>query len=138
MKTGYFWKAIHEPETDVRYVSISRQKPRGAEHLPTYDALLPSWDIIRLAHAADYSEESFLQYKEAYYRQLERLNAEKVYTDLRDCTILCFESPKDLASGRKYCHRRMVAGWIETKLGIVVPEEVRENDKSLLIPAIFR
>lgn len=30
MRTTYFWKATHEPEPGVRYVSISRQNLRGA------------------------------------------------------------------------------------------------------------
>ena len=138
MKTGYFWKATHEPEPGVQYVSISRQKQRGAEHIPTYEALLPSWDIINMAHEANYSPESFVKYRDLYYRQLDQLDSVKVYNDLKDCIVICFESPKDLSTGKKYCHRRMFAGWVEEKLGIVVPEDVREKDKALIVPAIFR
>lgn len=138
MKTGYFWKATHEPEPGVQYISISRQKQKSAEYIPTYDALFPSWDIINMAHAMNYSEESFLKYRNLYYQQLDQLDPQKVYEDLKDCTVICFESPKDLATGKKYCHRRMFAGWIEEKLGIIVPEDVREKDKSLIVPAIYR
>lgn len=138
LKTGYFWKATHEPEPDVQYVSISRQKQRGAEHIPTYEALMPSWDIIKLAHDSNYSEESFAEYRKLYYQQLDKLDPAKIYSDLQNCTVICFESPKDLANGKKYCHRRMFAGWIEEKLGIVVPEDVREKEKQLVVPAVFR
>ena len=31
IKTSYFWKAKHEPDTSETYVSISRQKMRDAE-----------------------------------------------------------------------------------------------------------
>ena len=77
-------------------------------------------------------------YKIEYFRQLAKLDAAKVYDDLKDCVLVCFESPKDLASGKKFCHRRMVAGWIETELGIVVPEEVRKKDAGLMVPAIYK
>ena len=60
-----------------------------------------------------------------------------MYQELKDCVLVCFESPKDIASGKKFCHRRMVAGWIETELGIVVPEEVREKDAGLVVPAVY-
>ena len=137
MKTGYFWKATHEPEPGVTYVSISRQNQRGAEMIPRYEALMPSWDIIYLAHEMGYSDECLKLYKREYYKQLHQLDPRQVYEDLKDCTIVCHEAPKDLASGKKFCHRRMVAGWIETELGIVIPEEVREKEKHFIIPALY-
>lgn len=138
MKTSYFWLATHEPNQNERYVSISRQKQRGAESIPEYLALMPSWDIINKAHEMGYSHESFLLYRDAYYAQLDKLDAQQVYNDLKDCTLVCFESPKDLVSGKKFCHRRMVVGWIEEKLGIIVPEEVRVKDAGLVVPAVYR
>jgi len=138
LKTGYFWKATHEPDPNVTYISISRQKQQGAEHIATYEPLMPSWNIIKMAHEMGYSKESFERYKDAYYEQLSRLDARKVYETLKDCTVICYESPKDLVSGKKFCHRRMFAGWIETELGIIVPEETREKDKDLIVPAIYR
>ena len=138
MKTGYFWKALHEPDKDAKYISISAGVQRGAEHLPVYDVLKPSWDIIRLAHESNYSAESLIIYKGVYFAQLDRLDAQTVYNDLFEYTIVCGEAPKDLAAGKKYCHRRMIAGWIETRLGIVIHEEVRTKDIGLIVPAIFR
>lgn len=138
MKTSYFWKATHEPDTNSIYVSISRQKMKGAEMLSEYPALMPDWDIIRIAHEMGYNEESFQLYKEAYFKQLDTLNPHKVYEDLKDCVLVCFESSKDLAAGKKFCHRRMVAGWIEERLGILVPEETRNVDKHLIVPTIYR
>lgn len=137
MKTSYFWKALHEPAQNAQYVSISRQNMRGAENMPTYAALMPNWNIIKMAHAMGYSEESFLRYKQAYFEQLRALDANKVYNDLKDKVLVCFEAPKDLAAGKKFCHRRMVAGWIEEELGIVVPEETRVKEQHLIVPAIY-
>lgn len=138
MKTSYFWKATHEPEPDTCYVSISRQTQKGATHIKSYPDLFPNWDIIKLAHASNYSPQSFELYRKKYYEQLDRLNPNKVYEDLKDCTLICFESPRDLATGTKYCHRRMVAGWIEERLGILIPEELRVKDSTLIVPAIYR
>ena len=136
MYTSYFWKAANEPEQGQRYVSISRSQGRG-NHFEEYPALFPSWDIIKMAHDGNYSRESFIAYKKAYFAQLDALDAQKVYDDLCDATVVCFESARDIAAGKKWCHRRMVAGWIESRLGIVVPEELLWKDKSLIIPAIF-
>ena len=111
---------------------------KGAELLGEYPALMPSWDTINKAHAMGYNEESFLAYRDTYYKQLDSLDPQKVYNDLQNCVLVCFESPKDLASGAKFCHRRMVAGWIEEKLGIVVPEQTRYKDRFLTVPAIYR
>lgn len=137
MKTGYFWKALHEPLPGAKYISISRQKQRGAEMMPEYEPLMPSWDIIRMAHQMGYSKECLERYKEEYFKQLLQLDPQKVYNDLKDCVITCFESPKDIASGKKFCHRRMVAGWIEDSLGIIIPEDIREKEKDLVVPAIY-
>ena len=125
MKTSYFWKATHEPISDVKYVSISRSTPPGVQYMLSYESLMPS-------------QESFEYFRKAYYSQLDKLNPKKVYEDLKDCTLVCFESSKDLATKKKFCHRRMIAGWIEEQLGIIVPEETREKEKDLIVPAIYR
>lgn len=137
MKTTYFWKAGHEPEPNTTYVRISQQPMTGIP-MPYAPALIPNWDIIRAAHAAGYNEASYLQYRDAYFAQLDKLDPQKIYNELKDCTLVCFESSKDLATGDKFCHRRMVAGWIEETLGIVVSEETRYKEKHLIVPTIYR
>jgi hypothetical protein len=37
-----------------------------------------------------------------------------------DAIMLCWEAPGE------YCHRRQAVGWLETELGIVVPERSAE------------
>lgn len=139
METTYFWKAMNEPATGTRYVSISRSKARGAESMPEYPALFPSWDIIKHAHTMGYNEASYYAYRDAYFAQLDKLDPVKIYNDLKDCTLVCFESTRDLANGVKFCHRRMVAGWLNEKLGITVPEETRHNNAiAIAVPAIYR
>lgn len=128
MKTTYFWKATHEPVEGVRYVSISRNTPDYV-NFGSYPDLFPSWDLIKLAHNNDYS--TFEEYEKCYREHLETLDANKVYEDLKDCTLVCFESSKDLASGKKFCHRRIVAKWLEEKLSVEVPEELRTKEADL-------
>jgi hypothetical protein len=36
--------------------------------------------------------------------------------------LLCHEHADDIQSGAKWCHRHLVANWLEDALGIVVPE----------------
>jgi len=52
-----------------------------------------------------------------YRKQLDALDAKQVAKDLGpDAVLLCWES------FNVRCHRRLVAEWLEAKLGIVVPE----------------
>ncbi|MFW6377696.1 MAG: hypothetical protein ACOCZ5_03520 [bacterium] len=47
---------------------------------------------------------------------LDKLDPQKVYDDLKDKVLLCWEGKG------KFCHRRLVANWIEHELGIEVKE----------------
>lgn len=77
MKTSYFWKATHEPISDVKYVSISRSTPPGVQYMLSYESLMPSWDLVKLAHDQDFSQESFEYFRKAYYSQLDKLNPKR-------------------------------------------------------------
>ena len=61
-----------------------------------------------------------------YRKQLESLVPKQVAEDLGpNAVILCWES------FNVRCHRRLVAEWLEEKLGIVVPEVEHERSESL-------
>src|ERR1039458_10219579 len=61
-----------------------------------------------------------------YRKQLDSLDAKQVAEDLGpNAIILCWES------FNVRCHRRLVAEWLEEKLGIVVPELEHERAESL-------
>lgn len=137
MKTSYIWKALHEPVPETIYVSIHLSKPKYMSHILRYEAVMPTMEMINIAHDGNYSAESLKRYKEKYFKKLSKLDPWEVFADLEGTTVLCSESAKDLASGLKYCHRQMLAGWIEMETGIVVPEELRESEKNLIIPAIY-
>jgi len=61
-----------------------------------------------------------------YRKQLDALDAKRVAEDLGpDAILLCWES------FNVRCHRRLVAEWLEEKLGIVVPEMDHERAESI-------
>ena len=61
--------------------------------------------------------EDLLECVEEYKRVvLSNLDPAKVYADLSDAILLCWERPGE------DCHRRLVAEWIESSLGVKVPE----------------
>ena len=107
MKTSYFAKYKFEDG-----VSIARKPPnwfKGSK----YPELYPSWDMI-----VEYKKNGDKQaYTRAYYKQvLDKLNPDKVWADLKDNTLLCWEK-----SG-EFCHRRLVAAWLNEKLGEKIEE----------------
>lgn len=60
--------------------------------------------------------------KRFYEEVLSKLDAQEVFDKLGERSILiCYEKPGD------FCHRRLVARWLETELGIVVPEYVEQH-----------
>jgi hypothetical protein len=69
----------------------------------------PSWEIIH--------EKDPELYKKRYYEEvLSKLDPEQVASDLEGSVLLCHE--KDST----FCHRKIVAEWLEAALGIKVPE----------------
>lgn len=67
-------------------------------------------------------------YISQYYKLvLSILNPEEVYKALKDKILLCYEEPLN------FCHRHIVAAWLETELGILVPEVASINNKIELI-----
>jgi hypothetical protein len=61
-----------------------------------------------------------------YSEILDRLEPAEIYDRLIALgdhpVMLCWESASDCHSGRAWCHRHLVAQWLEDRLGIEVPE----------------
>jgi len=67
------------------------------------------------AKKADQIDEN--QYEKQYReRILSKLDPHKIYDSLKGQVLLCWEGPGE------FCHRRIVAKWIEENIGIEVPE----------------
>jgi hypothetical protein len=63
------------------------------------------------------------QYEEQYReRVLSKLNPQEIYDMLNGKVLLCWEPPGE------FCHRRIVASWIQENLGIEVPEWKQGDD----------
>jgi len=111
MKTSYF--ANKTAASDPQAFSISRWPPRWWGSRRRYIALAPSADLLKRSKAGL----PWLDYVEEYKRVvLANLDPAKVYADLSDAILLCWERPGE------DCHRRLVAEWIESSLGVKVPE----------------
>jgi hypothetical protein len=116
MKTSYFSSKLWHGKNAV---AISRGIPKWYKGR-AYKVLAPSWELIRIKGTEEYTRR---------YRNevLNRLDPKKVYKDLGDDAILlCWEKPGE------FCHRRLVAKWLEEALGIKIPELGFENKQMRL------
>ena len=109
MNTSYYSKNAKNPNA----VSIAAKCPSWYEGRE-YKVLAPKYWFFK-KYKEDGDEEFYV---EQYYKEvLNKLDAQKVYEDLgEDAVILCWESSE------KFCHRHIVAEWLEKELGIEVKE----------------
>ena len=74
-------------------------------------------------------EENNRYYIEEYWKKvLSQLNPQEVYQELDGSVLLCYEDYN------QFCHRHIVAAWLEIFLGIQVPEVKLENEKIVEVP----
>jgi hypothetical protein len=110
--TSNFAKSAKHPDA----VAISQGVPRfyrGKRYMPLAP---PRW-LLKAKDPALFDRE--------YRKLLESLDAKQVAEDLGpNAILLCWES------FNVRCHRRLVAEWLEEKLGIVVPELGHERSES--------
>lgn len=98
-------------------VAISRGVPRWYKGR-RYIALAPPRRLLNAKDPELFDRE--------YRKQLEALDAKQVAEELGpNAILLCWES------FNVRCHRRLVAEWLEEKLGIAVPEFGHERSESL-------
>ena len=91
-----------------------------------YKALAPNYKLLNGLKKKQISEEKFIS---LYKAQLYELNAQNVYDHLKLLTggsevVLMSHSPKT-----KFCHRHLVADWLEEKLNIKIEEFGKPNFK---------
>jgi hypothetical protein len=108
MTTSYFGNPGTKNNPDA--VSIARYTPwwKGLRYL----ALAPSADLLKRYKAglpwSDYCQE--------FNAYLATLDARKVWNELHDKILCCYEKPG------QNCHRHLVARWLEDAIGIEVKE----------------
>jgi hypothetical protein len=109
MNTSYFSKSGHLPTA----VCIAGKVPEGFPGR-RYKQLAPKYYFFR-KYKLDGDAEFYTQQYQA--EVLDRLDPKEVLRDLgEDAVLLCYEKPG------QFCHRRLVAKWLEEKLGIEVKE----------------
>lgn len=127
MKTSYYGrinsKAFKQFEKYGVQISATARYWNG----PKYEPLFPTWEMIKC--------EDEEKYEKMYREQiLDKLDPLEVYNDLgEDAILLCYESYAKCESGETFCHRHMVARWLEEELekqyGIIVEiPELTESD----------
>jgi len=113
VKTSYFFSELLKP--DMNLISIASLTPK-IDHLTIklYPPLFPERKWVE-----DYKSNKItsLQYTIKYMDLLFMLDPKRVIKDLGDDAILlCYEKPG------KFCHRKLVAMWLESNLEIKVEE----------------
>ncbi len=118
--TSNFARAGRLPDA----VSISRGKP-GWFDGREFDLLAPSWSWIKNYQRGVWN---WNQYSAAYNDLLAELDAENVVAALgENAVMLCF-----CKSNEPFCHRRLVASWLERRIeGLTVPEWSEAGQMSL-------
>ena len=102
-------------------VCIARWAPRNTPAgFRIYKPLAPRRDMLKM---------TLEQYRRIYVGEiLAALDPQTVVDDIHglagDCepVMLCWEQTADIASGKTFCHRHMVAEWLAETLGLDVPE----------------
>lgn len=114
MKTGYFNQI---KKGVVGSVSIAVGKPRYVKVEGEFKALAPTWALLTAFRNEEISE---AQYVERFNAQLSKLNAREVVDAFHamdvEPVIMCHCGQKD------FCHRHLVAEWIERETGVVMEE----------------
>ena len=104
-----------------RTFSISGNRGKDANYVGNcYPALAPKLGFWKEWHGnigKIPDEENNRYYIQEYWNQvLSKLDPEKVFRDLDDSVLLCYEP------NTEFCHRHIVAAWFELLLGVKVPE----------------
>jgi hypothetical protein len=83
-----------------------------------YPSLAPAKELLTWWNKSDQAVDAQTRFTKRYIEEtLSELDPRRIYDDLgEDAVLLCHE-----ASG-KFCHRRLVAAWLEDILKIVIPE----------------
>lgn len=117
MKTSYFFSGKLNQNQNL--VSISMKIPKTIldkfPNIQIYKPLCPGWQLVQ-----DYKSGKITskEYTERYIKYvLIKLDPQQVYYRLgQDAILLCWEKPGN------FCHRLIVADWLETNLNIKIDE----------------
>jgi len=115
MKTSYFFSS--KLVGDMNLVSIAGLAPKEIveifPNMTTYKDLQPPKQLVMNYKSGKITSK---QYTIKYKDQLNKLDPFKIFQDLENSVLLCWE-PKG-----QFCHRHLVADWIYHTTGYSVEE----------------
>lgn len=118
--TSYFGQLRNLSKRGIIPVSVARYNPKFFKGYAMYE-VAPYGPMLKMEEG---------EYRRAYASILRRNDANKIYQLIQrigkgsDVALLCYEKPGE------FCHRRLLAEWLEKSLGIEVPEFVVEESKA--------
>ena len=117
MKTGIY-KQIEE-EKNNGFISISLYSSNNDFVKHEYKSLAPNWKLYEDLKSKKISKEKFIL---NYNEQLDTLNPRMVFEDLN--SLVSGYEPILMTDGskKKFCHRHLVAEWLEKNLDVIVEE----------------
>ena len=120
--TGYYSKIKEYADSGLILLSISRTKPEFAKSCIDIPQLFPS-DKILWDHKKGKIDE--MEYTSKYLDQLNELGADRIIKMIQifgdNVVLLCWESPE------KFCHRHILADYINKNSGVIVEEFGKEK-----------
>ena len=109
IQTSYYGnKDLRGGIRGFRLVGISQGVPKWFDG-EVFKPLAPTWAMVRMKDMEEYTR----LYKS---RILAPLDPVKLAAELDNSILLCWEKPGE------FCHRRLVAEWLEAATGEPVPE----------------
>lgn len=113
--TSYFSNAKKLGANDIEIIGIALYPPKWFAGV-SIKSLAPSYSIFKYSNT---EEEYIARFKAEV---LSRLDAKSIYERIKsfsngkDVALCCFEKPYE------FCHRHLVAEWLNSKLGLNVEE----------------
>ena len=139
MKTGIYKQIKEEKNNGFISISLYSSKNEFVKH--EYKSLAPNWKLYEDLKSKKITEEKFIS---TYNEQLDTLNPRMVFEDLN--SLVSGYEPILMTNGsnKKFCHRHLVAEWLEKNLDVNVEEYkigrvLRKNGKMKKIedPTLF-
>ena len=124
--TGYYSKIKEYADSGLILLSISRTKPEFAKSCIDIPQLFPSNKILW-----DYKKGKIdeMEYTSKYLDQLNELGVDRIIKMIQifgdNVVLLCWESPE------KFCHRHILADYINKNSCVVIEEFGKEKEISL-------
>jgi len=130
--TSYF---ANEKNILGKKLAIANILPKNIK-MDKYNALSPNIDLL-----SDYKQGKIdnKAFSEKFYYQLDKLDAKKVYKDINNTTLFCYEKPNE------FCHRTLVRKWFAKRnklimeyktnyeIPIIIPNEYNNNAECFMI-----